>query len=83
MSIIRSLKWLVDSIEYREELAQQKRWMEQFPDRDPDKGPRLPNLELKDDQRRYRCRCCGRVQEDGRYCPECLADTMVLTEAQR
>ncbi|MBX5482302.1 MAG: hypothetical protein IRZ16_10775 [Myxococcaceae bacterium] len=77
MSIIRSLIRLVDPIQHREEEAKHKRWMQQFATPDPDDGdpPEEASL-MQDVPIPRRCRVCGRVEKEARYCPDCLADTL-------
>jgi len=77
MSIVRSLIWLFDQNEEREEKAEEERWRKQFDPSAPDDGPDPPSLEVKQDGRQYRCRCCGRMEREAKYCPDCLADTLV------
>lgn len=69
--------WLFDRNAEREEEAKHKRWMEQFATPDPDDGPEPPSLEVRREHVRYRCRFCGREENAARYCPQCLADTLV------
>ncbi len=84
MSIVRSLKWLFDHNEYREELAKQKRWMKPEKPGEPDGGPDGEDDLLAAEERRraaakrpMKCRVCGRVETEQPYCPECLAGTLV------
>ena len=68
MSILQSLKRLFDPIEYRREHQELKRKAEtREAEGQPDDPPRA-------DPRS--CRVCG-YQGEGRYCPHCLAETMV------
>jgi hypothetical protein len=46
-------------------------------------GPKSPGLEVKEGERHFRCRICGREETQARYCPDCLADTMVETPSPR
>jgi hypothetical protein len=77
MSIVRSLIWLFDRKEERERQAEQERWMQQFATPDPDGGPNPPGTPLEAQSSRARCRVCGRVESEKRYCSDCLADTLV------
>jgi rubrerythrin len=64
VSIIESLKRLVDPVQVRQEEAERKAAREQ-PKREPDGDPP-----------QFACRVCGHVGTDQSYCPQCLADTM-------
>lgn len=64
MSIIESLKRLVDPVQVRQEEAERKAAREQ------------PKREHDGDPPQFACRVCGQVGADRSYCPECLADTM-------
>ena len=64
MSIVESLKKLVDPVEAREREAELRRQREQ------------PKREESGDPPRFECRICGHVSDERAYCPECLADTM-------
>ena len=64
MSIVESLKRLVDPVQARQ-LEEERRKAREQPKRDHDGEPP-----------RFACRICGHVSEDKAYCPECLADTM-------
>jgi rubrerythrin len=64
MSIVESLKKLVDPIAAREKEAELISAREQ-PVREDPSGP--PS---------YECRVCGYVSNDPSYCPTCLALTM-------
>ncbi len=86
MSIVRSLQWLFDRNQYREEIARQKRWMKPKKPGDPDGGPdpeeEADVLAAAEHERQrakgpLRCRVCGRLEEEKPYCPECLAETLV------
>lgn len=81
MSIVRSLIWLFDRNQERELQAEQKRWEQQFAPGEPDEGPPAPESALEATPPRSRCRVCGRIEEAARYCPECLADTLVPLES--
>jgi len=82
MSIIYTLKKIVDPIAAREEDAQLKKAREEArqqqsgdPPSPPGAGPggaAAPS--------RFRCRCCGVEDAQGAYCPGCLADTMEPSE---
>jgi hypothetical protein len=64
MSIVESLKRLVDPVQARKEEAERKSAREQ-PIREPDGGP--PGS---------RCRVCGQLGKDVTFCLDCLAATM-------
>lgn len=64
MSIVESLKKLVDPIAHRERSAELRRAREQ-PTREDAAAP--PSFE---------CRVCGHLAQEASYCPICLADTM-------
>ena len=64
MSIIDTLKKVVDPIAARQEEAERKRQREQS------------KREAEGDPPIYRCRVCGTESPDRTYYPECLADTM-------
>ncbi|HXU04288.1 MAG TPA: hypothetical protein VN903_25180 [Polyangia bacterium] len=64
MSIVESLKKLVDPVQAREEAEEWRKAREQ------------PKREQSGDPPRFTCRICGHVSEEKAYCPECLADTM-------
>ena len=65
MSIIQSLKKLVDPIRARMEEADWKARIEETVE------------EHAGDPPTFVCRNCGYQDEQGVYCPKCLADTMV------
>lgn len=75
-SIVRSLIWLVDRIQHREEEAKHERWMQQFATPDPDDKEPLDEVNLIEKPEPMRCRFCGRTETTARYCPVCLADTL-------
>ncbi len=77
MSIVRSLIWLFDHNEERKKREDEKRWQQQLDPGSPDDGPEPPSLQVREGERRYRCKFCGREERQARYCPDCLADTMV------
>jgi hypothetical protein len=64
MSIVESLKRLVDPTQARKEAAERKSAREQ-PIREVEAGP--PE---------FRCRVCGQLGRDAMFCAECLAATM-------
>jgi hypothetical protein len=64
MSIVESLKRLVDPSQARKEEAERKGAREQ-PLRDADAAPP-----------RFRCRVCGEPGKDAMFCADCLAATM-------
>ena len=64
MSIIESLRRLVDPVQAREEEELRRQQREQ------------PKRAHAGDPPRFACRICGHVSNDKAYCPECLADTM-------
>jgi hypothetical protein len=75
MSIIHTLKKLVDPIAAREEDARLKKTREarrQQQSGDPPTGSSADGAEPA----RFRCRCCETEDTQGVYCPQCLADTM-------
>jgi rubrerythrin len=63
MSILTSFKKLVDPNVARMEEAERKAKRE-TPKREEAGGPG------------YRCKVCGRVEQEKSFCPDCLADTM-------
>jgi len=64
VSIVESLKKLVDPFQARESDEERRKQREQ------------PKREQSGDPPRFACRICGLVSDDRAYCPECLADTM-------
>lgn len=64
MSIVESLKRLVDPEQAKQDQAERKRAREQ-PIREPAAVPP-----------RFRCRVCGELGKDPMFCPGCLAATM-------
>jgi hypothetical protein len=64
MSIVESLKRLVDPVQARKEAAERKSAREK-PIREADSGP--PG---------FRCRVCGQLGKDATFCIDCLAATM-------
>ena len=64
MSIVESLKRLVDPVQVRKEEAERKRAREQ-PIREAEIGP--PG---------FSCRVCGQLGRDAMFCADCLAATM-------
>ncbi len=64
MSIVESLKKLVDPVQAREREEELRKKREQ------------PQRDHSGDPPRFVCRICGHVSDDKSYCPECLADTM-------
>jgi rubrerythrin len=80
MSIVYTLKKLVDPAAAREEEAQLKKAREEV--RQQQSGaPPDPGAEPEAEATRWRCRCCGVEDKQGGYCPECLADTMEVRGA--
>lgn len=71
VSIVQSLKKLVDPERARQEAAQLERERE------------LPRREAAGDPPTYRCRICQATSNDRSYCPACLADTMVPVTRER
>jgi len=65
VSIVQSLKKIVDPERARQEAAQLKKERE------------LPRREVAGDPPKYCCRICQTTSTDRSYCPACLADTMV------
>jgi len=66
MSIIETLKKLVDPVRARQEEIERRADRER-PSRDDEGGP---------PPRRHRCRVCGLEDTAARFCPHCLAETM-------
>jgi lipopolysaccharide biosynthesis regulator YciM len=64
MSIIYTLKKIIDPIAARQEEAERKAQREEVRQQEAGDPPM------------YRCRACGLEDSQGAYCPECLADTM-------
>jgi hypothetical protein len=64
MSIVESLKRLVDPVQARKEEAERKSARE-LPIREAEGGPPA-----------YRCRVCGELGRDAMFCADCLAATM-------
>jgi len=64
MSIVESLKRLVDPVQARKEEAERKSAREQ------------PILEAAGGPPGFRCRVCGQLGEDATFCIDCLAATM-------
>ena len=71
VSIVQSLKKLVDPERARQEAAQFKTERE------------LPRREAAGDPPKYCCRICQTTSTDRSYCPACLADTMVPLPRER
>jgi rubrerythrin len=72
VSIVWTLRKLVDPIAHQTEEAQNERdrthaQRQAVGDGDDGQGPLTG----------YECRVCGYQAGDGAYCPKCLADTMV------
>lgn len=65
MSIVESLKKLVDPVAARERDVELKQSREQ-PTRDDSAGPEPERM----------CRVCGHRGREPIFCPECLAETM-------
>jgi hypothetical protein len=71
MSIIESFIKLVDPTQAREREEERRKQREQ------------PKREQAGDPPRFACRVCGLEDEQGDFCPSCLAGTMVrLPRAQ-
>jgi hypothetical protein len=64
MSIVESLKRLVDPVQARREEAERKSAREQ-PIREAETRPPA-----------FRCRVCGQLGRDAMFCADCLAATM-------
>jgi len=64
MSIVHTLKKVVDPARAREEQAEQEKRQQER----RQQGAAEPEL--------YHCRVCGREVAQGGYCPDCLSDTM-------
>jgi len=69
MSIVHTLKKLVDPIAARAEEAEKKSRRQNQATQDREHGDPV-----------FTCRVCEHVDSQGAYCPKCLADTMVRTE---
>lgn len=72
MSIIHTLKKIVDPIRAREEERQRKSRREQPKREVAGAGP--PRDEAGPPQ--FVCRVCNQTSPEGSYCPHCLSDTM-------
>jgi len=82
MSIIYTLKKLVDPIAARAEETQLKKAREDVRRQQSGDPPAPPEADTDGAAPlRFRCRCCGMEQARGAYCPVCLADTMEPLEA--
>ena len=66
VSIVESLKKLVDPVRARQE-EEERRADRERPDADDDGGPPPP---------KRRCRVCGHEGPERQFCPDCLAETM-------
>jgi len=66
VSIVESLKKLVDPVRARQE-EQERRSDRERPAADDEGGPPAPNR---------RCRVCGHEGTEPSFCPDCLAETM-------
>lgn len=76
MSIVESLRRLVDPVGHRHEELR-RRALREEPRREEAGGPpEEDEAAERDPAVQYRCRVCGHVSEDRSYCPKCLADTM-------
>lgn len=64
MSIVESLRKLVDPVQAQNRDEEQKNERE------------LPRRANAGDPPRFACRICGHLDTQGGYCPTCLADTM-------
>jgi rubrerythrin len=64
VSIVESLKKLVDPVQARAREEELRKEREQ------------PKRDHSGDPPSFACRICGHVSDDKSYCPECLADTM-------
>jgi rubrerythrin len=64
MSIVESLRKLVDPVQAHNQQEEQK----------DDRA--LPRRASASDPPRFACRICGHLDTQGGYCPTCLADTM-------
>jgi rubrerythrin len=71
MSIVESLRKLVDPVQARHEEEERKSAREQ------------PKREHPADPPRFVCRVCGHEAEEKGFCPSCLADTMERAPKQR
>jgi hypothetical protein len=77
----RSIIWIVGILTPFERLFDDAEQIEaEQRERDQDLTPPAPK---PGDPPVYRCRVCGHESEDRSYCPDCLADTMVLKPAPR
>lgn len=68
MSIMRTLKKIVDPMAARAEEAELRGRREE------------PQTDDDGQQIDYECRVCGHRSADGEYCPKCLADTMAAQQ---
>ncbi len=76
MSIMRSLLRFIDPIEHRRQTAEERRKREVIPPEvDPDLLDEPPPPRTAPAPKPRTCRVCGRTGF-GRYCPDCLAETM-------
>ncbi len=64
MSLIWSLKKLIDPIQARKEEAGHQEHLV------------MPGQQESGDKISYQCKACGLIDERGDYCPQCLAQTM-------
>jgi hypothetical protein len=72
MSIIQTLKKIVDPIRAREEERDRKSRRAQHRREVAGAGPPQEEVEPP----RFVCRVCNQISSEGSYCPHCLSDTM-------
>jgi len=77
MSIIWTLRKLVDPIAHREAQAAQERDRKHARRQGLGEGGDTPPTATAETSRRFECRVCGHRSADEEYCPRCLAATMV------
>ena len=77
MSIIWTLRKLVDPIAHREAQAAQERDRKHALRQGLGEGDDAAATAKSSPRRRVECRICGHRAEDEEYCPSCLAATMV------
>ena len=68
--IVRSIEKLFETPQEIEEEARE--WEQHL----------APSTKKEGDPPTFRCRVCGLESPERAYCPECLADTMVLVKAE-
>jgi hypothetical protein len=71
MSFMRLLERMFEPARETDRIAREQRQDVQGP------------LQQDGKDHRFRCKACGLESTEGSYCPECLADTMVLIDRRR